>query len=513
MTARGSWNKVPEERFQGTEFGELPWPAQAIRQWLIAGPRNCHALYNLPAGLTRVTPSMIAAIMEKPVEEVEAALPRLQDWVMADWRSGWIYVPEATQWVSNAKEFKGFLKRAREHLDNNPVVRAYLADVIGTTAQRAKGWKKDIANLPGPEMIDDFLAFFNGDIVEENMAQIPFPIPYGKQHRTENIEVPHVERTPSPSELQTDGPLKLLQALHPQGDLFSICAFGPNDRAEVQHFGEATEALEAALRLDTYPGFHGVFWGLANLREDLTGRGKAADVLSINGAWVDIDAKDELGNRDSDLALIRIDILVANKQIPTPSAIVDSGGGVHAYWLLDEPATGADLALIPLINQALAERVGGDHVSDLARLLRVPGTRNRKPDYPTQPLCEIHDLQLECRYRLPWLMDFLSINANKTGARTPPPITGSHFQETLPSQWPQFVSVRPEVRDLWSTPLPEGERSEAAQSLANYAAHGGITDPDEIATILHHAPALGTWAKDKPTALGHTIAKAIEGIE
>ena len=149
-------------------------------------------------------------------------------------------------------------------------------------------------------------------------------------------------------------------------------------------------------------------------------------------------------------------------------------------------------------------------MGDLTRVLRVPGTRNRKPEYTDQPVCQIHDLRLERRYPLPWLTEFLDIDPNRREPETNASFDEIRFLDSLPDRWVELIEERSDVRTLWETPLQEGERSEAAQSLANYAAHTGITDPDEITTILQHAPALGTWAKDKPTALGHTIVKAIE---
>lgn len=66
-----------------------------------------------------------------------------------------------------------------------------------------------------------------------------------------------------------------------------------------------------------------------------------------------------------------------------PSCIVDSGGGVHAYWLLDEPLVIADnveaRTRAITAQRAWVMFVGGDDgAKDLARVLRVPGTWNHK---------------------------------------------------------------------------------------------------------------------------------------
>lgn len=67
---------------------------------------------------------------------------------------------------------------------------------------------------------------------------------------------------------------------------------------------------------------------------------------------------------------------------PSPSAIVDSGNGYQAFWLLvpedrlfvgDSPGAVADAKLY---NVALRDELGGDNCQSLDHLMRLPGTRN-----------------------------------------------------------------------------------------------------------------------------------------
>ena len=67
------------------------------------------------------------------------------------------------------------------------------------------------------------------------------------------------------------------------------------------------------------------------------------------------------------------------------SAVVGSGGGLHAYWLLDAPVTGAEAIAATLSAwRARLDELGaiatGEGVHDAARVLRVPGTFNAKPE-------------------------------------------------------------------------------------------------------------------------------------
>ena len=61
-----------------------------------------------------------------------------------------------------------------------------------------------------------------------------------------------------------------------------------------------------------------------------------------------------------------------------PSLIVDSGGGMQAWWILSEPipATPDNVALAEGIGRTLKGRFGGDSVFDVCRLMRLPGTIN-----------------------------------------------------------------------------------------------------------------------------------------
>jgi hypothetical protein len=87
-----------------------------------------------------------------------------------------------------------------------------------------------------------------------------------------------------------------------------------------------------------------------------------------------------------------------------PSVIVDSGGGFHVYHLLAEPVPVDDNNRQHIINvqAAWVHLVGSDPSSkDLARVLRVPGTHNRKPLYaPNFPLVEVVEADFTLIYTL-----------------------------------------------------------------------------------------------------------------
>ncbi len=89
--------------------------------------------------------------------------------------------------------------------------------------------------------------------------------------------------------------------------------------------------------------------------------------------------------------------------VPRPSIVVISGSGIHAYWLLDhDTPSREERSLISAMLPHFYRSFGGDHVQNLSRVLRPPGTVNCKDarnDRPTQS-CMLCTCLPELRYPL-----------------------------------------------------------------------------------------------------------------
>jgi len=111
------------------------------------------------------------------------------------------------------------------------------------------------------------------------------------------------------------------------------------------------------------------------LRRERKGTAEAAAMLPA--LWVDVDCDDDPARRSD--ALNRL-----HRFEPPPSIIIDSGGGWHAYWLLDEmhplPDHAARQHIASILHGLFAE-VGGDedYARSVASLMRMPNTVNTKP--------------------------------------------------------------------------------------------------------------------------------------
>jgi hypothetical protein len=143
--------------------------------------------------------------------------------------------------------------------------------------------------------------------------------------------------------------------------------------------------VEAASRMDD----RDVWFGVATRAQPLPNgqRGGDTDCTAIPGLWLDIDIA---GPNHQDQYKLPVDVDQARKIIDTfplpPSLIVDSGGGLHVYWQLDEPLAAIHARTL-LARWAATWAAGADSVDmrvdnvfDLPRVLRLPGTRNLKQD-------------------------------------------------------------------------------------------------------------------------------------
>jgi hypothetical protein len=156
-------------------------------------------------------------------------------------------------------------------------------------------------------------------------------------------------------------------------------------------------------------GAAGIYLAACTLHPDAVGhiadggRGRNSDAAWLYGVWSDIDIAGpghkhdpaKYAGRDlpHDEATARA--IVEASKLPQPTTWVHSGGGLYAWWLLEHPAPAQQHAeLVKAWQAALgrgAEQLGlhyGTGVSDLARVMRLPGTINRKIPADPRP-CRI----------------------------------------------------------------------------------------------------------------------------
>jgi hypothetical protein len=171
--------------------------------------------------------------------------------------------------------------------------------------------------------------------------------------------------------------LRYLEAVLPATGLRVIASKPPHWNKGFKHdFVATNEALlELSKKLDLQGVEHWV--ALATYADPEAGR-KADNTVQLQCLWIDLDYKNYPSQEDALAALEPF-----YKAIGYPSVTVQSGGGIHAYWALRTPMPTVQWKILAEAFQAKWQsfEIKADPISaDAARVLRLPGTHNRKYD-------------------------------------------------------------------------------------------------------------------------------------
>lgn len=211
----------------------------------------------------------------------------------------------------------------------------------------------------------------------------------------------------------------------------------------------ADKAVIAGLAKD-----HNIYFGVCPRS---TKQGNKDAVKHIWSLWVDLDAKDFAGGKD--------EILFQLNSFPiSPSIVVESGNGFHAYWILKESfeITGqTDVVKIESYLKSLATALHGDSAAaELARILRLPGTFNYKNaeapkevkmgQFNSAQQCNLHDFD----FILPRQPETKESKSNPSG----------WISQTLAG-------------------LHDGNRNAAIAKITGRLIHGGLGQDDIIALL------------------------------
>ena len=191
-----------------------------------------------------------------------------------------------------------------------------------------------------------------------------------------------VSSTPNPGQ-------QLLNALwRSPGKIHQICSL---DRATGKFSNTCVPDVSAAVRLaqDLSKAGRDAYLACA---EYITPNGRAA--ANASGAyalWMDIDCGDAKATAGKGYST-EADALTATKKfcndagLPMPTHIVSSGNGLHLYWVLDDFVDRVTwqkyAAKLKALTKALGFLADDSRTSDIASVLRAPGTFNYKYEPP-----------------------------------------------------------------------------------------------------------------------------------
>jgi AAA domain len=170
-----------------------------------------------------------------------------------------------------------------------------------------------------------------------------------------------------------------------------------------------------------------VYFSVATRSHQLPGkeRGTEADCLHLPGLWLDVDIADGTGAHK--LANLPPSVDAAAdliQRFPVPvSGVVRSGHGLQPWWLLNEPLAISEARPVLARWQATWEAMAAEHgwhiddVSDVTRMMRLPGTINRK----SQPVLASFKADWRRHWQLSDLDEqLLDVPGGKSGGNFPP---------------------------------------------------------------------------------------------
>ncbi len=266
----------------------------------------------------------------------------------------------------------------------------------------------------------------------------------------------------------------------------------------------------ADLNLSSF-NLHEHCWFGVCLRKRGTRTGRAPDLTWAPVIWLDFDSV-----QDKDAV---VKMLLQFKTPPTH--IVDSGGGVHAYFRLDSPVDLKDEAQATLVREivhGLAHALGADtKVHDLARVMRLVGTFN--PGNGTTktytPPREVTILHIDEAGRVPLevLTGFRQpiTSRSATPAALPTATTPIDVDQLRVSKrWKKLI------RAGWSRGCGYPSRSELDQAVMIAMLRAGHTVEEITAAFSDPADKIGDKYRGKgadgPRYLALTLAAAKEWL-
>ena len=171
-----------------------------------------------------------------------------------------------------------------------------------------------------------------------------------------------------------------------------VCIFTLPDR-RTRHF---LSLKAAALHADKEAVTKDVYFGVGLAGSSFGKRNAASEIAAIGGLWADIDIVAPW-RADKRLPETLDEARALLEKLPfPPSIVIDSGHGLHAWWLFKEPwvfESNDERIEAAKIAKGwhgqvcrAAEAFGWklENLGDLARVMRSPGTWNRKGDPPIE---------------------------------------------------------------------------------------------------------------------------------
>jgi hypothetical protein len=279
--------------------------------------------------------------------------------------------------------------------------------------------------------------------------------------------------------------------------------------------------------LDVYVGV-----GLSNADRGSGHRCTSDEVVGLTGFWADFDIRSD-AHRQKALPTTITDALSVIPECMPPTIVIATGNGAHAWWLFKEPyifddaEDRKDTATLGSRWQTLlrlrASQRGWvfERLSDLARVLRIPGTVNLKD--PSNPKEVTLHMATDRRYNLSDFEEYLDAAA----------IPDPEAEEKATREWAERFADKPLVvnmdacipqetidgwmaanmrfRNTWQRQrhdLKDQSQSGYDLALANFGIEASLTEQQIVDLIIHHRRQFGQKPRTRVDYFQRTISTA-----
>ncbi len=256
----------------------------------------------------------------------------------------------------------------------------------------------------------------------------------------------------------------LLEALWSSADRGLLAIYSlPSRKAEFFDLSEGGALERASGFIGAANGNQNVYHTLGLLKGRPDRRGVESDGIGISALWVDIDIAGQAHKKGNLPPSLQEGVDFLNDFPLKPTLIVNSGYGLHVYWMFKEvwyfdgsderkkARLLSDKFQNTLIQMAKEKGWDLDKTSDLVRLLRLPGTYNYKNP---------HD---------PKLVEILKTNENRYDPEEFEPCLIEPISESNKQKFDASRVIQG---------VPEGERNESIFKLARSKLAKGYNPKD-----------------------------------
>ena len=292
---------------------------------------------------------------------------------------------------------------------------------------------------------------------------------------------------------------------------------------------EAAAYVESVHGKDVYCGV-----GLAGKDHGPGHRCASGEITGVGAFWADFDIRSAAHPANALPASVPDALSIIPSQTP-PTLVIDTGNGAHAWWVLKEPRMfesdedRREVARLAARWSTMLRLNAGkrgwtfDRLSDLARVMRIPGTINAKDPNDPKPVGVF--AATDARYNLcdfEEVLDDLGIpdpESEEQAARR----WAERFQDT-PLTVDLNARIDEEILDGWMKEdlrfkntwlrqrhdLKDQSQSGYDLALACFGLDAGLSEQEIVNLIVHHRSLSGRPQRTRVDYFQRTIAKAAD---